>query len=229
MENYHQSIASLALTDLINKEEPGWELVSDWIKEAKNKVEILPKEQKDAELALYNTQVTTRSPMGAIIYETGGILIDNGWIRILGSGNEKLNRNLPDWNKGKSITEFGEQAPYFLVADDVIGGFFAINGGEFGEDLGQMYYFAPDCLEWEAMEMGYSDFIWWTLTGDLEQFYEGLKWDNWSTEIDNLDGNKGIGFYPFLWTEYDSINDLSRKSISIDEIWNLQLDFKRQL
>lgn len=217
------------LTDLINKEEPGWELVSDWIKEAKNKVEILPKEQKDAELALYNTQVTTRSPMGAIIYETGGILIDNGWIRILGSGNEKLNRNLPDWNKGKSITEFGEQAPYFLVADDVIGGFFAINGGEFGEDLGQMYYFAPDCLEWEAMEMGYSDFIWWTLTGDLEQFYEGLKWDNWSTEIDNLDGNKGIGFYPFLWTEYDSINDLSRKSISIDEIWNLQLDFKRQL
>ena len=217
------------LTDLINKEEPGWKLVSDWIKEAKNKVAILPKDQKSAELALYNTQVTTRSPMGAIIYETGGILIDNGWIRILGSGSEKLNRNLPDWNKGKSITEFGQQAPYFLVADDVIGGFFAINGGGFGEDLGQMYYFAPDCLEWEDMEMGYSDFIWWTLTGDLEQFYEGLKWDNWNIEIENLDGNKGIGFYPFLWTEYDNINDLSRKSISIDEIWNLQLDFKKQL
>jgi len=217
------------LSDLINKEEPGWKLVSDWIKEAKNKVAILPKDQKSAELALYNTQVTTRSPMGAIIYETGGILIDNGWIRILGSGSEKLNRNLPDWNKGKSITEFGQQAPYFLVADDVIGGFFAINGGGFGEDLGQMYYFAPDCLEWEDMEMGYSDFIWWTLTGDLEQFYEGLKWDNWNIEIENLDGNKGIGFYPFLWTEYDNINDLSRKSISIDEIWNLQLDFKKQL
>lgn len=217
------------LTDLINKEESGWELVSEWIKEATNSVEILPREQKSAELALYNTQVTTRSPMGAIIYETGGILIDNGWIRILGSGSEKLSRNLPDWNKGKSITEFGQQASYFLVADDVIGGFFAINGGEFGEDLGQMYYFAPDCLEWEAMEMGYSDFIWWALTGDLEQFYEGLKWNNWNIEIKNLNGNKGIGFYPFLWTEYDNVNNLSRKSIPIDEIWNLQLELKKQL
>ncbi len=79
------------------------------------------------------------------------------------------------------------------------------------------------------MEMGYSDFIWWTLTGDLEQFYEGLKWDNWNAEVKNLNGKSGIGFYPFLCTEYDNVNDLSRKIISIDEIWNLQLDFKKQL
>jgi len=38
--------------------------------------------------ALVAVQVTTRSPMGAIIYETGGILVDHGWIRILGSGCE---------------------------------------------------------------------------------------------------------------------------------------------
>ena len=218
-----------SLTELINKDESGWELVSEWINDATNKVEVLSKDKKNADLALYNSQVTTRSPMGAIIYETGGILIDSGWIRILGSGNEKVNRSLPDWNKNKSTTEFGQQAPYFLVADDVIGGFFAINGGEFGEDLGQMYYFAPDCLEWESMDMGYSDFIWWTFTGDLEQFYEGLKWNNWKEEIENLDGNKGIGFFPFLWTEYNNVNELSRKPISIDEIWNLQLDFKKQL
>ena len=111
------------LTELIDKDEPGWELVSEWIKDATNKVQILSRDKEKAEFALYKTQVTTRSPMGAIIYETSGILIDNGWIRILGSGNEKINRNLPDWNKGKSITEFGQQAGYFLVADDVIGGF----------------------------------------------------------------------------------------------------------
>ncbi|MDO6854852.1 DUF2625 domain-containing protein [Cellulophaga lytica] len=217
------------LTELINKDEPGWKLVSEWIKDATNKVLILSKDEENAELALYNTQVTTRSPLGAIIYETGGILIDNGWIRILGSGNKKTSRNISDWNLGKSITEFGQQAPYFLVADDVIGGFFAVNGGEFGEDLGQMYYFAPDCLEWEAMDMGYSDFIWWTLTGDLEQFYEGLRWNNWKEEIEQLENDKGIGFFPFLWTEYNDVNDLSRKPIPINEIWNLQFDFKKQL
>ena len=215
------------LAELINKDEPAWELVSEWVKEATNQVTILPKDEKNAEVALYNTQVTTRSLLGAIIYETGGVLIDNGLIRILGSGNQNTNRNISEWNLGKSITNFGEQAPFYLVADDVIGGFFAINGGEFGEDMGQMYYFAPDCLEWEAMEMGYSDFIWWSFTGDLEQFYEGLRWNNWKEEIEQLENDKGIGFFPFLWTEYDDINDLSRKPIPINEIWNLQLGFKK--
>ena len=74
-----------------------------------------------------------------------------------------------------------------------------------------MYYFAPDCLEWESMEMGYSDFICGHLK-DLEQFYEGLKWNSWKEEIENLDGNNGIGFFPFLWTEFNDINELSLKA-----------------
>ena len=37
--------------------------------------------------------------MGAVIFETGGILIDEGWLRILGSGHPRLPRSLPDWNK----------------------------------------------------------------------------------------------------------------------------------
>jgi hypothetical protein len=82
--------------ELINETEPGWELVSEWISSAKNKIEILKVDNEKAKEALFKTQITTRSPMGAIVYQTGGILIDNGWIRILGSGNEKLNRTLPD-------------------------------------------------------------------------------------------------------------------------------------
>lgn len=62
-------------------------MMQDWIKNAKNKVEVLPKSQAAADQALLETQVTTRSPMGAIIHETGGLLIDDGWIRILGSGS----------------------------------------------------------------------------------------------------------------------------------------------
>ena len=60
------------------------------MKEAKNKIKILPKDQKRAEHELFFLQVIIRSPMGAIIYETGGILIDNGWIRILGSGSKSI-------------------------------------------------------------------------------------------------------------------------------------------
>src|SRR5918993_653942 len=121
---------------LINKTDPGWTLVQQWIDEAKNKVEVLPCDTTKAKDALYKTQVTTRSPMGAIVYSTGGLLVDGGWIRILGSGSSKLNRTLPDWNKGKSFKEFGEQASFLLVADDAAGGFFAINAGAFGDDAG---------------------------------------------------------------------------------------------
>ena len=41
-----------------------------------------------------------RSPLGAVVYETGGILVDGGWLRILGSGNARLTRTLPGWNAG---------------------------------------------------------------------------------------------------------------------------------
>ena len=60
----------------------GWPYVKELIKTAKNHVEILPAEPTKAKEALYQTQVTTHSTIGAIIYFTGGLLIDNGWLRI---------------------------------------------------------------------------------------------------------------------------------------------------
>jgi hypothetical protein len=75
--------------------------------------------------------------MGAIVYETGGLLIDNGWLRLLGSGHDRLTRTLPSWNHERS-------AGYLLVGGDVIGGFFAINGGALGPDPSKLYYWAPE-------------------------------------------------------------------------------------
>ena len=54
--------------ELINIKEPGWVLVKEWIDSAKNKVQILSCDTAKAKEALYQTQVTTRSPMGAIVY-----------------------------------------------------------------------------------------------------------------------------------------------------------------
>lgn len=113
------------IDELVNTTEPGWELVKDWISKAKNKIEILPCDSIKAKDALYKTQVSTRSPMGAIIFATGGLFVNNGWIRVLGSGHQKLNRSLPDWNLGKTLKQFGEVAPLLLIADDAVGGYFA--------------------------------------------------------------------------------------------------------
>lgn len=217
--------------ELINTTEPGWTLVEKWIAAATNKVEVLPADAEKAKDALYKTQVTTRSPMGAIIYATGGILIDNGWIRVLGSGHSKLNRTLPDWNKGKSINEFGEAMPFLLIADDAIGGFFAINGGAWGsETAGKIYYLSPDTLEWENLDLSYTEFLLFCFSGKMDEFYDKLRWDNWIAEASILEGDKAFHFIPFLWTaEGKDINKNSRKAIPVEELYSLTMDLRKQL
>ena len=217
------------LSELINSEESAWTgILQQMIKDAKNDVEVLPKNKEKADSSLYKSQVTTRSPMGAIVYETGGILIDQGWLRILGSGDKKLDRNLMDWNKGKTYTNLGEQLPYLLIADDVLGGFFAINaGGLDADEIGKVFYFAPDNLLWTSTSLTYTEFLSFCFSGDLKLFYESLYWIGWEKDIESIDGNQGISCFPFLCTvEGKDINKDSRKTVPIEELWILHNDLR---
>lgn len=216
--------------ELIDKADPGWTIVQDWIKTAKNKVEVLPVDAVNAKETLYKTQVTTRSTMGAVVFMTGGILIDDGWIRILGSGNSKFNRTLPDWNKGKSFKEFGEKPSFLLIADDAIGGFYLLNGGGLGKDLGKVYYFSPDNLEYEPLDISYSEFLGFCFNNDLDKFYDGNRWDGWRKDVSKLKGDQVYNFYPFLWTtEGSDINKNTRNVIPIEEQYSLNLELRKQL
>ncbi|MFT3978854.1 MAG: DUF2625 domain-containing protein [Ferruginibacter sp.] len=216
--------------ELISRDEPAWPIVKEWIESAKNKTEILPADTIRAKDALFKTQVTTRSPMGAVVYMTGGILIQDGWIRVLGSWSERMNRSLPEWNKGKSFNEFGEQPSFLLIADDVIGGFFILNGGSLGNDLGKVYYFSPDNLEYEPLGITYTEFLDFCFNGNLDKFYEGRQWANWKDEVSGLAGDKAFGFYPYLWTkEGKDINTITRKIISVEELYQFNTSIKKQL
>lgn len=215
--------------DLINTKEPGWPPVQEWVAAAKNKVEVLPCDTARAKAALYKTQISTRSPMGAIVYSTGGILVDDGWIRILGSGSGKLPRSLPEWNEGKSHGEGGKTL-FYLIADDVIGGFFAINGGGLGKDNGKVYYLAPDTLEWEAMGWTYSEFLLYCFSADLDKFYSGYRWKGWRKELDSISGDQTYNFFPPLFTkEGKDLTKSSRKPVPVAEQYSYTLDMRRQL
>src|SRR4029079_17681014 len=87
----------------------------------------------DRESVLLGVQVTTHSTLGALAYETGGLLIDDGWLRCLGSGHPRLTRTLPAWNAGRS-------QGFYLVGDDAAGGFFALDGGAFGSGNHSVHY-----------------------------------------------------------------------------------------
>ncbi len=178
---------------------------------------------------LEELQVTTRSPMGAVVYETGGLLIDGGWLRILASGHPRLPRTLPGWNKGRTWIEAESPPPILIVADDVVGGSFAINGGALDGPQGHVHYFAPDRLEWESLERGYSEFVQWTLQGDLGTFYAGQRWPEWPADVSTLAGDQAFSIYPFLWAKGPPIEERSRKAVPMAELVEVQFDFQRQL
>lgn len=124
----------------------------------------------------------------------------------------RLTRDIAAWNAGRSNG-------FLLIADDAVGGFFAINGGGLGADAGALYYWAPDTLEWEPLELSYTDFLRWALGGGLEEFYEGLRWPGWQADTQALAGDQGFSFYPFLWTREGSPSTSSRKAVDMAELY----------
>jgi len=228
-----QTIAQTTMrkaNELIDFSDSSWPGIKEMTNTAKNKVEILTAEEQGAGIALYKTQVSTRSALGAVIYMTGGILIDNGWIRILGAGNQKLKRTLPDWNLGKTYHDFGHQPSYLIVADDAIGGYFALNGGGLGKDLGKIYYFAPDTLAFEPLSITYTEFLNFCFNGNLEEFYKGYRWKNWKNDVSTLNADSVFSCYPYLWSkEGKDTENLSRKEVPAEEQYKLNLEFKNQL
>lgn len=215
------------MTELLS-DDPAWPLVRRWIDKASNRVEVLEAREPQRSKALEALQVTTRSPMGAIVYETGGLLIDGGWLRVLGSGHPRLPRTLPDWNKDRTWQDDAAPPPLLIVTDDVIGGSFAINGGGLPGPPGHVHYFAPDSLEWESLERGYADFLSWTLSGDLGSFYEGKRWPGWPEDVERLSGDRAFSVYPFLWAKGPPVAERSRREVPMAELFELQLQMARQ-
>jgi hypothetical protein len=212
------------LQELISRDEPGWPLVQQWVAEATNPVEVLPPpDDAVRERALLDTQVTTRSAMGAIIYESGGIIVDHGWLRILGSGHPRLPRSLPGWNLKRSFSVAGRPPPFLLVADDVVGGFFAVDGGGLGLESGKVCYFAPNTLTLENTHFGYSEFLVWCLRGDLAKYYEDARWPGWERETREVRGDQALSIYPFLSCNGPPIAERSRRAISIAEVYDLHV------
>lgn len=195
------------LEQLSEKESPTIPFIRQWVEDAENDCEILPP-SGDRDRVLLATQVTTHSTMGALAYETGGILIDSGWLRFLGSGHPKLPRDLADWNEGRSHG-------FYLVADDAVGGFFAVNDGAFGEQR-NVYYWAPDSLEWESLGLGFTDFFQWA-------------WPTWLKDVAELPGDRCFNFFPFLWTKEGSVTGSDRRQVSVSEAFDLKVDIVRQL
>jgi hypothetical protein len=216
------------IEQLVETKEPGMAQVREWISGAKNTVELLAADPIAGRRALLALQVTSRSPMGSIALESGGILIDDGWVRVIGSGHSRLPRALDTWNR---LEQPAHRLPGgLLVGDDVLGGFFALNGGGILGPAGHVFYFAPGSLRWEDVAASYSEWLWSLLRGDLERFYGDSRWSSWRSDVRQVPGDRAFSIYPFLFTKGPPVAERSRRPVPLEELWGLYIvDLPKQL
>ena len=219
------------LSDLIDNQDPGWRQVQGWMNNARNVVGAMPTTRREGEDCLLHLQVTSRSPMGAIALEAAGLLVDRGWIRVLGAGGENMRGSLATWN-GLSHVSFVDRplTGALVIGHDVIGGFFGLNGGAWKGTPGNVFYFGPDTLRWASLDMTYSSWLHWLFGGDLEKFYSTYRWPTWQAEVAALKPDQGFSIYPFLWAkEGGSIENRTRSAVPMTELWSVQHDMAEQL
>lgn len=200
------------LQRLLNVSDPAWPQVQEWIRAATVPVEILPPDPASREASLLEVGVTVGSALGAVVYETGGLLIDHGWLRLRGSGHGRLPRRVV------------QDRSWVVIAEDVVGGFFALYPPE-----GEVMYLAPDTLKWESMQSKYSAWLRWMMSGSLAKFYEPYRGPGWEKLAGALRPDQSYMIVPPPWTEGAPYPQRTWMPTPIDQLYGMTLSIQEQL
>lgn len=208
-----------SVDQLVVAHDSAWPDVLRLVKDARVPVLVLPADPSRAEEVLNRLQVSVGTCLGAIAHRCGGMIIDHGWLRLLGAGFEELPsiatvNNLPEPNGDAAL-------PALVVALDVVGGQYAIDGGGLFESPGTMCYFAPDTLAWETLRMSYCDFVAAALTGDLAELWFEQRWLGWETEVSALPLGQGITSSPPMYGRRYRRERVTRTAIAYGELVGL--------
>ncbi|WOO83266.1 Putative uncharacterized protein YbfG [Vanrija pseudolonga] len=207
------------LAELLS-DDPALPELHEWIAASPSAVTLLPAPDY-AGTTLQQLGFTTGSFLGTLAYSTGGMIVDY-WLRIYGGGSAELPRKLVP--PGTSFTipaSDATAAGMILVGDDVVGGFFALDGGVLGNP-GKIHYLAPDALEWENLELGHGAWVASMLSGAVNQFYASLRWPTWKGDMKNATADKSFSFYPPLWTKEGSVATSDRRLVPVTEVLGLK-------
>ena len=187
-----------------------WTLLRRWIDGAANEVTVLPGDEASGRAALTQLGAGERTLLGALALTTGGLTIDHGWLRVHG---------------GPALLEWRDRLEGgLLVGHDVVAGFYAVD-----EQEGEVRYLGPDTLEWMGTEMSHSEWVHWTLAGDVGAFYAELRWAGWEDESAALAPADGLAIDPPPFTrEGRVIADARRTPAPITELWERQQAFVRE-
>ena len=196
---------------------PSWAPVADLIARAPFPVEVLPP-SPDAATDAETMRLGSGSTLGEVVLRTGGILLDHGWVRLLGSYSERLRRSLLNWNVAQGVLGAGKRAGLLIVGDDVLGGIFAINGGALGVDPGMIYYFGPDTLRWDSLNCDYTALLHFLIGPGMAAFYSDHRWTGWEAETAALAGDGAHFIHPPLWAVGPEVGARHRGAVPMTDM-----------
>lgn len=210
-------MATRSVSELANVAVPAWPDLSAAIDSAPD-ADVLTVDPASASQTLHALQVTTGSVLGALAYNCGGILIDHGWIRILGGGTDRL-PSLATANTLGDPAQASTPPPFLIVAFDVLGGRFAIDGGGLGIAPGEVCYWGPDTLSWEALGLGHGAFVNAFLQGAATEFYKPWRWAGWEAEVAAVESDQGLSLMPPPFASQGAnLADVSRRPVPFTEL-----------
>jgi len=200
-----------------------WPEIMRQIHEASVDVEALAVDPRRGRAVLQELQLSERSTLGAIAANTGGLLLERGWLRMLGAGAAGL-PSLSEANSGSRAQS------HLVVAFDAIGGRFAIDGGGLGVAAGEVCYWGADTLAWSGIGGGHSAFVAWALGGGLDEFYGSLRWTGWQLDSSSLTLDQGWSLYPPPFSkEGQDAGAVSRAAVPLAELHSFYAEAARQL
>jgi hypothetical protein len=217
------------LAELLNRSDPAWPIIQKLVAGAAGRARVLPTTRARGEQALLALQMTTRSFLGGIAYESGGLAVGHGWLRLLGAGGAEMATSLVSVNQLERYPGLAPDAVGLIVAVDVLGGLFAMNTGKLPAGPGFICYMAPDTLDWLDAGMTYQTFFQWALSSKVDDFYRELRWPGWEAEVGALPLDQGLHVLPPLCAVRVPGVPTLRKPVPIDELWRLTLEMSRQL
>ena len=215
---------------LIDSEDDAWPFVLGLVDAAGQRADVVPCAAAAGEATLFALQVTTRSPMGAIALNAGGIIVDSGWLRILGAGDPRFGGGLREWNGlDGNVPLDPPLGNALIVAYDALGGFFALNGGALPGQLGEVHYFAPDTYAFEPLHLTYSGLLEVAFSERLAEFYRDLRWPEWERDVAALGPDQALAVYPPLGFKPGADGLRSRGPISAFALWTVHRSLADQI
>lgn len=211
-----------SVADLVDLHDDALPMIREWMAAAPIDARLLDCPREAGERALARLQVTTRSPLGALAYHSGGLLIDDGWLRVWGAGSAELPRAVDTWNRLDSGVLRCEHG--LVVADDAVGGFFA-----WFSSPRTVHYFSPDSFSWEDTGRGYTDWLSVMLGDGLALWYEELRWPGWREEVRALEPDRGIHVWPPMVMAGPDLGERSRRPVPVDELWETGMQLATEL